>query len=235
MTSPQGDRPMECAEVRVALPELALGILTGRERSEVLAHLYGCESCSAEEEQLTRAADALLELGPEVEPPVGFEVRLAERMAATMPAPTPIAHRRRPARVLLAVAAVVLLAALAVGFGIGRGTANGPAPTRSAVTAPEDQVARAMLTADGESRGAVATYSGSPGWLQMTVRDLGYTGYVTCRITLPNGTTTPVGTFWVNKGYGAWSVPLTVAPSKVEGASLVSTGGTVLASASFPA
>ena len=57
------------------LAELALGVLTGRERSRALSHVESCPRCSEELELLSRAADALVAVAPEAEPPLGFETR----------------------------------------------------------------------------------------------------------------------------------------------------------------
>ena len=84
-----------CAEISPALPELALGVLTGRDRVVALAHTESCSPCADELEQLARAADAVVLVAPELEPPVGFEVRLFSRMGVSDDVPTPI-RRRRP-------------------------------------------------------------------------------------------------------------------------------------------
>ena len=79
------------------LAELALGVLTGRERARALSHVESCPRCADELEQLSRAADTVVQVAPEVEPPMGFEVRLFERMgvadALSDAAPSPPAPR----------------------------------------------------------------------------------------------------------------------------------------------
>src|SRR5579872_5665273 len=72
-----------CEQHRAELPELALGVLTGRDRARVLAHVESCPRCAEELEQLSRAADAVVQAAPAAEPPMGFEVRLFERMGMT--------------------------------------------------------------------------------------------------------------------------------------------------------
>ncbi len=49
---------LTCSEVRELAPELALGILGGAERAEVLLHVNGCARCQAYVAELTEAADA---------------------------------------------------------------------------------------------------------------------------------------------------------------------------------
>ena len=76
---------MSCDEFAEVAAELALGVLTGRERAAALAHLDGCESCREQVRELTMAQDELLALLPSQEPPAGFESRVLERIGLTAP------------------------------------------------------------------------------------------------------------------------------------------------------
>ena len=101
---------MSCREFSDVAAELALGVLTGRERAAAIAHLDHCDACRENVRQLTMTGEGLLELLPTVEPPAGFETRVMERIglavAAPSPAPraswiartSPSAGSRRPAR-----------------------------------------------------------------------------------------------------------------------------------------
>ena len=89
------DEPQQCDEYAENLAELALGILTGRARAATLAHVDSCAHCAEELEQLSRAADAVVSVAPELEPPVGFEVRLFNRMGLADD-PAPVTHHPRP-------------------------------------------------------------------------------------------------------------------------------------------
>lgn len=71
---------MTCAELANVAAELALGVLTGRERAEAVAHLDRCEDCREDVRQLMATGEGLLALLPEREPPVGFEVRVLDRL-----------------------------------------------------------------------------------------------------------------------------------------------------------
>jgi hypothetical protein len=86
------DDSEQCEVIRGDLAELALGILSGRRRSEVLGHVGTCGVCRAGLESHSTVADTLLHFAPASEPPVGFEVRIAERLRAG-------ANARRPRRV----------------------------------------------------------------------------------------------------------------------------------------
>src|SRR6202161_4835895 len=84
-------RERGCEEYGDELAELALGVLTGRDRARLLFHVEPCPRCAEELEILSRTADSVVRAAPEMEPPLGFEVRLFERMGLTDVAP----RRRR--------------------------------------------------------------------------------------------------------------------------------------------
>jgi hypothetical protein len=71
---------MTCAELADVAAELALGVLTGRERAVAIAHLNGCEACREDVRQLMATGEQLRELLPSAEPPAGFESRVLERL-----------------------------------------------------------------------------------------------------------------------------------------------------------
>jgi hypothetical protein len=244
-----------CAHFSDDLAELALGTLTGRERAELLSHLEECPRCTEELERFSAAADSLLLAVPEVEPPVGFEVRVLDRLAAErLDPPVPrlgatlqLGARRRSAAiaraprarsgrrlVASAAAAAVLLAAL--GFGIGRatdGTGGGAnAPQGAALN---DHVHEATLLSAGHSRGVVYVYEGDPGWLFMTVDRMDSAGPVTCEVTTARGRTVMLGMFWLQSGQGAWASQLPDNLGPLRSARVSASDGTLLASASLAA
>jgi hypothetical protein len=77
---------MNCAGLAEVASELALGVLTGRERAQAIAHLEQCDTCREDVRQLMATSDGLLGLLPEVEPPAGFETRVLDRMGLSVPA-----------------------------------------------------------------------------------------------------------------------------------------------------
>jgi hypothetical protein len=77
---------MTCAELADVAAELALGVLTGRERAMAVAHLSDCDGCREDVRQLMATGEQLLQLLPPAEPPAGFETRVLERLG--LPAPT---------------------------------------------------------------------------------------------------------------------------------------------------
>jgi hypothetical protein len=214
----------DCRAVHDDLAELALGTLSGFDRSVVLAHVQGCPNCLEEVRQLSAAADTVLALAPDAEPPAGFESRLFERMGV---------HRRRwpfatrARRVVAAVAAGA--GALGLGLGIGLTTASGP----TATVQPAPIVAN--LVADHVVKGEVYVAPGHPGWLFMSVHGLRANGVVSCRLALRGGRALTVGSFVLEGGTGSWTYELPVPASQVRGVWLVNGAGSVLASASLKA
>jgi hypothetical protein len=232
--------PSPCEAHADNLAELALGILTGRERAATLAHVDACPRCAEELEQLAHAADAVVRVAPELEPTMGFEVRLFSRMGLTEspPAPRPASPARRMVpwrwvsdtpRWAMAVAAAVI--ALALGLSIGWTTGSGQSGQTRVKPGIGAEVATADLTANGSTVGTVNTYGGSKPWMIVTLADSWTDGKVTCKVVTDNGVTHNVGSFTAENGYGAWGAPLRVAPQDVKKAEVVSSNGKVIATA----
>jgi Putative zinc-finger len=225
-----GDEVTErgCEEYGDELAELALGVLTGRERARVLSHVESCPRCAEELEVLSRAADIVVQAAPETEPPLGFEVRLFERMGVTDAPP-----RRRRLRPSRWVPAVVGVAAAGLALGLGLSLTSSSSPTTSARAPHPHQVVSAALVENGESVGRVVTFGGARPWMSMMLADSTAHGMVDCVIVTNDGATRQVGTFKADEGYGAWMAPLPVAPRDVRAAEVVSPSGTVIATATL--
>lgn len=229
------EEPQPCDTYAENLAELALGILTGRERAATMAHVDSCAHCAEELEQLSRTADAVVSVAPELEPTVGFEVRLFNRMGvaddSALAPPERNRGRRGPLRRMAhaprwalasAAAVVALLVGLSIGWSIG---------SPSGARHPTNAVATALLKEHGTTVGTVATYGGSTPWMIMTLDDSSAQGRLTCEVVTDDGVTHRIGTFSANYGYAAWDAPLKVAPQDVRKAEVVSSNGTVIATA----
>jgi hypothetical protein len=211
-----------CVPFSDDLATVALGIASARRREEVLEHAEQCPACSAELAQLSLVADSLLELAPEVEPPLGFESRLARRLEskeAVRSAP------RRRLRVLALAALIVVV--LGVGLGVVVSRHPAPAPIQSALAHP----AEASLTSHGQVVGNVILSDGKTPWMIMTIEKDWWSGRVTCEAVLAGGKVETIGTFSLTGGYGTWGAPLTAPIGDVRGARLIASNGVVLASA----
>ena len=292
---------MTCAELADVAAELALGVLTGRERAVAIAHLDACEACREDVRQLMATGEQLRELLPPTEPPAGFETRVLERLGLPAPAsqngrdnrdnrdnrdgwtghgsqhrldglgekgeqgvrdarpllpPGPKdgpRHRRvggdtarpgarqsgappagpgggrRPGRMRrVLAAAAVSLAVIAAGLG-GWRIGVGSEPAASQLTSAN------LVSTTSQHVGQVFYYTGSPGWLYMSV-DMGAgNGMVTCQVISADGRITTIGSFRLTDGYGAWGSPDPGYLGQLTGARLVSANGTVLAQGTFVA
>jgi hypothetical protein len=216
-----------CAEHREALSELALGVLTGRDRARALVHVDSCPRCAEELEQLSRAADAVVQAAAEAEPPIGFEVRLFERMGVTDVRRT---HRYRPPRWAVgALSAAAAVAALAIGLSVGLSSSTPPNTT----AAPARDVVTANLVGHGTVVGRVAAHGGAHAWMWMMLIDSKAQGTVDCIVVTSDGVSHHVGTFVAKEGYGAWVAPLRVDPKDIRSAEVVTPSGTVIATAAL--
>jgi len=160
---------MECTRLHDLAPEVALGLLDGAERAEVLAHLERCATCQADVASLTEIGEQLLLLAPEVPPPAGFETRVLEQVAA--PAASARHLRRRTqrlrplsSRAVVAIAAALVLVLAMAGLVLGMRGDGGTKGADVAASAP-------MQDVDGNTVGAVKVLKGSPPTLQLDVAD----------------------------------------------------------------
>ena len=216
-----------CEQHQEALSELALGVLTGRDRARALDHVDSCPRCAEELEQLSRAADAIVQAAAEAEPPLGFEVRLFERMGV---ADVRRKNRRRPPRWAVgALSAAAAIVALAIGLSVGLSSSTPPTTT----AAPTRGTVAANLVEDGTVVGRVAAHGGAHPWMWMMLVDSNAQGPVNCIIVTSDGVSHRVGSFVAKKGYGAWVAPLRVDPKDIRSAEVVAPSGTVIATAAL--
>ncbi|MFJ3310040.1 zf-HC2 domain-containing protein [Streptomyces sp. NPDC086549] len=238
-----------CERLREIGPELALGVLPGRERAGAVVHLDGCAGCREYIEQLTLVGDGLIGLLPGSEPPVGFEARVAQTLMQRAPGHEGhrqvhghAVFRKHPrgwARLRLASAAAALVAA--VGFGgwvVGTAVENvaaGPSPVSVGTGAEMLSGDLTSAVAKGKPIGDVYAHGNPEGWVYMTV-DLAqvgnpYNGKVICLLERKDGTTFPVSTFTLRNGSGSWGAPASVDLLATSGARVTKPDGTVLATA----
>lgn len=228
-----------CDAVQDDLPELALGALTGRERAVALAHVETCPDCSALLGRLSFVADRLLDIGEVVDPPVGFESRVYDRVGWAKGPRRRRRYLRFPGlsgpvlRAGLALASAVVVAF--IGFGVGWiGHAGSPSPSPAALPSSSTHaLTTAQLVADGQSRGEAFVSKGHPDWLLMSVKDAGASGPVTCTVTTANGARMTIGTFQLSSGYGVWGGSLPVSPSELRTVSVAIPDGPTVATAHF--
>jgi Putative zinc-finger len=156
-----------CEETRELTAELALGVADGEDRARVLEHVADCADCRRELERFATIADGLLELAPEHEPPLGFELGV---LRAIQPPRTP---RRPGIRWLVAAGAAVLAVvvtagAMLVGFRDERRLAEHYRATLAQANGSYFGAVR-LHDAAGAPGGVVFAYRGSPSWITVTV------------------------------------------------------------------
>jgi anti-sigma-K factor RskA len=245
---------MDCQEMDNVAAELALGVLTGRERAQALAHLERCDACRENVRQLAMTGEGLLALLPAAEPPAGFESRVLERIGLSVPAaPAPVpapsnvlvpgpaqkpaaGARRAPKRASWAGQGRVrrMLAAAAVAVGIvGAGAGGWGLREATAPAAHSTLSTAAFISAGHQNVGQIIVFRGNPGWLYMSLDLNTGSGVVTCEVITATGHVSVVGWFRLNGGYGTWSSPDPAGGGTLSGARIVAADGTVLATAKF--
>lgn len=210
-----------CTGFNEVAPELAVGILSGGERAGAVAHLARCANCQQLMIELTGAADELLLLAPEVEPPPGFESRVLARLAEQR------APRRPRLWALVAVAAVVILAAVgggltaqAVGNDHGEG---GRLRTALAMSASGRTTCRVVL-AGGNPASLLISLDGTTGQ---------YSDYV-AEVQPKTGKAIPVGRFSLSDGHGMLATTVAADAADLESVRVYDPDGRLVYEA-FPA
>ncbi|MEI7547171.1 MAG: zf-HC2 domain-containing protein [Actinomycetota bacterium] len=208
-----------CEAIADDLAELALDILSGPRRSEVLDHVETCPACRVQLDQLSIAAEAVLQLSPPMQPPLGFELRLAKRLQWVA---TPRPRRFRRAGLFAAAASLLVILAFGLGTLVAHRAGNDHTAAANLVTA--------NFTSGTRVVGAVTISTGDPSLMLVTTEDAPL-GTVTCEVTLSSGQVETVGRFTIAGEYAVWAVPLTETADQVRSTRLIDAQGATVASA----
>ena len=187
-----------CAPTSDLLPELALGILGGSERAEVLAHLDVCASCRARSEKFAATADVLPTLLADAEPPGGFEARTLERMRferARVPRWS-LARRILTVAAIIAGAMIVTLATVRI---VDAGSSSPSASGRGDVTSAR------MVGANGGEAGNVFLTTGDEQYVLMSVDYGARSGTYRVEATDATNQVTRLGSMSITDGRGVWA------------------------------
>jgi hypothetical protein len=194
----------DCGHVRDLAPEMALGIAEAEERAAALEHLLTCHECRAYLDELSSEVDDLLLLAPSIEPPSGFEARVAEAM-------TPPARKRAWARPLafagtaLASAAVVVVAMLAI-FHDDRELASDYRQTLADANGSYFS-ADELKAPGGRAVGNVFRYEGAPSFVMVSVSDKAGSlpdGVYDCQFVDAKGRSESFGKLELSGGEGSY-------------------------------
>ena len=191
-----------CDEVRELAPELALGIAAGEERARALGHIASCAECRSLVDELSRAADSVLTLAPQKEPPIGFEARAVRRVRGIRP--------RQRLRMGAAVASVVLVAIGLTALVLEAATARDRDLAQRYLDLLEGRsqgelFASPLLTADGGRVGQVFAYEGTSNWIFIVVTARNGGGMRDIVLTpRTQSATSTIGRIRLVDGRGSW-------------------------------
>lgn len=216
---------IDCAQLADAAPELALGVLTGRERADALEHLDGCSSCRQLVTSLSGVTDELLRsFAPSIEPSEGFEARVLQAIAP----PPHVQPRRTRRRGLVASLAVAACVALLIGLLVAIAPSAKPALASAKMQTAKGQVVGWIFL---DSQHPAGVRLSLPGWADQIQR-YGQAGDTySLRITERTGAAhvLPVAL----DSDAAWNATLDIDPSAIKTAALIDGQGHVWCQADF--
>jgi hypothetical protein len=141
----------------------------------------------------------------------------------------------RPRRGSLALAAVAASTVLVAGTVAVTEAFNHPAATPTATQAPHGNQLRTgtFTAADSRVLGQIVAYRGNPSWVFMNVAVPNYDGPIVCELQAMDGSVVTFGSFQMHQGIGQFSKTIQVEVGRLRGATLVTSTGTAVASATF--
>ena len=183
-----------CAAVRELAPDLALGVVGGAERAELLLHVNACPHCQSLVAELSETADLLMLLAPEAEPSPGFTRRVLAEMG--------VGRRRLPWRSIAAAVAAAAAASI-LSIAVVRIVDEGVPAKTSVASAPRFDSA-AMVGSGDRNAGTVFVSHSNPASINVSVDYAVPDG--TYEVHLVQGSTSRVlGSMTVSENHGVWS------------------------------
>jgi hypothetical protein len=227
------DETFDCARVRPLLAELATGAATGIDRDRALRHVETCVACQHELAELALAADQLLLMVPDREPPAGFETAVMSRIAGLAELrqasdatenPSRPPHRsarprgrtasRRPTRIAAGATALLLAAGIGAGVTYASGNADRRLADRYRQTAAGAGYTDAapVTSADGTVVGHLYVYQGAPAWAIVALTAAPASGSWNMSIVTRDGLRYPMGVCTVTgqRGVTGYALPMPV-------------------------
>jgi hypothetical protein len=167
-------------------------------------------------------------------PEAGFVAHLRQELAVeaneAQLAARPVVTRR--ARLMIGAAALVTMMGGAVA---ATTTVDHALAAASGRHETHGQLLRVgtFKSSDGRTVGQIVAYRGEPSWVFMSIRDPGVNGTIRCQIQMDNGNTAAAGSFTVQNGVGQWARTVPADVGRFHGATLVTSTGSAVATASF--
>ena len=218
---------VSCSRFRELAPDLALDLLTGLERADVLAHLEACRPCRIEMASLLECTEQILSAAPPAEPPMGFEQRVLARLAEETRA-APRRHPRRRRVALLAAAALFAAVVSAVAMLELRGTSDPASAATDMRTGTGELVGHATLRDDDRTTVVVDI----PAWSELARRygdDAADTYWLAVNLTDGTRRLVPLPT----RTGQPWEVAINSDPDDVTAVGIVDVQGRTWCSAEF--
>ena len=215
----RGGCTMTCEQLVDVAPELALGVLNGRERADAIQHLDGCSACRQLLNSFADITDVLLLLlVPSVEPPSGFYTRVLEAMTPAL-APSPVPPVRRRSRG--AVAAIAACVAFLFGV-LSLGASAPPAFAASEMRTANDEVVGWIYV---DRHDTAVLHMALPGWAAQIERYRRPGDTYSLRLTERSGAAHELPVSLDSRS--AWTATLDVNPRALATAALIDNRGHV--------
>jgi hypothetical protein len=222
-----------CTNMNELAAELSLGIVSGEARAHALAHISACAECRLLVEQMSRAADSLLLLGPQMEPPIGFESRVMARVGRP--------RRRISWKAVVAAAAFAAVCSTATGIVVNN--AADPVRQRAAqydrlILALGGKTLRAaeLRSLDGTAVGKVYAYEGKgkqPSWVFLVLQDREGTGAYEVELQPISGEAIRLAGLQLKAGRASWATTAAIQVDNIQSVNIVDATGAPLYGAEF--
>jgi hypothetical protein len=189
-----------------------------------------------EDVEVLRAAIALRAARPgDAVPDEAFVAELQRSLVEASRVPDEKVRPLRMRRSRVALVAVAASAALIGGTFVATEATNPAATTTSAIGVPTGKVLRTATfeTSHGEALGQIVVYGGSPGWVFMKVDVPTGQSSVKCELRMEDGSVVAAGTVDLHDGSGMLAKKIEVDTGRLQGATLSSDSGAVVATATF--
>jgi hypothetical protein len=159
-----------------------------------------------------------------------YESLATQKQSEVIPIGRAVKLRRGRAALAAVAAGVVLVGGTAVAT-----EALNQAGAPAALPAPRGNALRTgtFETTDSQVMGQIVAYRGKPSWVFMNIDGSNYSGPITCKLQVDNGSTVAVGVFHLHSGRGQFSRAIRVDIGSLRGAKLVGSSGSIVASATF--
>jgi len=219
-----------CVDMQALAAELALGVAGGEERAHALAHIGSCSGCRTEVEEMSIAADSMLLLAPQIEPPIGFEARVMARVSKP--------RRRLSWKMALVAALLAGVASAGTGMAVYAGGGHDrqlAAQYAKLVNALGGKTLRAaeLRALDGTVVGKVYAYDGKPSWLFLVLQDREGSGQYEVQLEPVSGDAITLAGLTIKSGRASWATTASVQIDDLESLSILDSTGVPIYGADF--